>query len=127
MAETWLLDVGNCDPDHGMIREMLTKHFDVRIDRVMFVDDALKKMRERTYALVLFNRLVFADGSEGIDLLRQAKADPVLKAMPMMMISNYADAQQASVSSGGEPGFGKADVGSPKAVDLLRKYLPEKV
>lgn len=126
MAETWLLDVGNCDPDHGMIRGMLTKHFDVQIDRVMFVDDALKKMRERTYALVLFNRLVFADSSEGIELLRQAKADPALRSMPIMMISNYADAQQASVAAGGEPGFGKADAGSPKTVELLGKYLPVK-
>ncbi|MBI5762653.1 MAG: hypothetical protein HZA51_03925 [Planctomycetes bacterium] len=126
MAETWLLDVGNCDPDHAMIRGMLTKHFDVRIDRVMFVEDALTKMRERPYALVLFNRLVFADGSEGIELLRKAKADPALKGTPMMMISNYGDAQQASVAAGGEPGFGKADVADPKTAELLRKYLSPK-
>ncbi len=126
MEQAWLLDVGNCDPDHGMIRRMLTEHFDVRIDRVMFVDEALEKMRERVYSLVLFNRLIFDNGSEGIELLRQAKADPALRATPVMMISNYADAQKAGVDQGGEPGFGKNDVGAPLTVLLLAKYLPVK-
>jgi CheY-like chemotaxis protein len=126
MEQAWLLDVGNCDPDHGMIRRMLTEHFDVRIDRVMFVDEALEKMRERVYSLVLFNRLIFDDGSEGIELLRRAKADPSLRATPIMMISNYADAQKKSVSEGGELGFGKQDVGTDKAVSTLARYLPLK-
>jgi len=121
-----LLDVGNCNPDHSMIRQMLTENFDVTIDRVMFVKDALEKMRANRYDLVLFNRLVFDDSSEGIELLRMAKAKPDLAGTPMMMISNFAESQAASVSAGGVPGFGKASVQSPTTLDLLSKYLPRR-
>lgn len=121
-----VLDVGNCDPDHGMIRAMLMENFDVDVDRVMFVDEALQRMKERTYALVLFNRLVFADGSEGLQLLRKAKRDLALTGTPIMMVSNYEDAQAASVEAGAEPGFGKKAVGSPDTLRLLARYLPPK-
>jgi len=119
-----LLDVGNCDPDHGMIRRMLTENFDVTIDRVMFVDDAIERMRSAPYDLVLFNRLIFDDGSEGIELLRRAKDDPSLAKVPMMMISNFPEAQAASKAAGGVMGFGKASVGTSDTVALLSDYLP---
>jgi len=127
MAKARVLDVGNCDPDHAMIRRMLTDNFDVEIDRVMFVEDALAKMRETKYSLVMFNRLIFDDGSEGIPLLHKAQADPRLKDTPVMMISNFAEAQAACVAAGGLPGFGKAAVGRPETVEPLSRYLPRKM
>lgn len=126
MATARVLDVGNCDPDHGMISGMLRENFDVAIDRVMFVDEAIKKLRENKYDLVLFNRLVFADSSPGIELLKRAKVEPALAKTPMMMISNFAEAQASSVASGGVPGFGKATVDQPQTVELLASYLPKK-
>src|SRR5262245_5870920 len=95
-----LLDVGNCNPDHSMIRQMLTENFEVTIDRVMFVDEAMEKLNSNRYDLVLFNRLVFDDGSEGIELLRRAKAESNLANTPMMMISNFPEAQAASQAAG---------------------------
>ncbi|GJQ26464.1 MAG: hypothetical protein HBSAPP02_14960 [Phycisphaerae bacterium] len=121
-----VLDVGNCDPDHGMIRGMLERNFRVAIDRVMFVDEAIEKMRSNQYDLVLFNRLIFEDGSEGIDLLHRAKSDPAVKRAPMMMISNFEKAQAKSVAAGGVMGFGKAVVDSPGTVALLSQYLLRK-
>ena len=121
-----LLDVGNCDPDHAMIRRMLTENFDVTIDRVMFVDQAMEKLKANRYDLVLFNRLVFDDGSEGIELLRRTKADATFAGVPMMMISNFPEAQAASQAAGGVPGFGKASVSTPKTIELLSQYLPKR-
>jgi len=118
-----VLDVGNCDPDHGMIRGMLEKNFNVSIDRVMFVDEALVKLRANQYDLVLFNRLIFDDGSEGIELLHRAKGDSTVKQAPIMMISNFEKAQAKSVAAGGVMGFGKAVVDSPDTVALLSRYL----
>ena len=126
MAKTRVLDVGNCDPDHSMIRSMLMQHFDVEVDRVMSVDEGLASMRECSYALVLFNRLIFSDGSQGIELLRRAKADPALSEIPIMMISNFADAQAASVEAAGEPGFGKQAIGDPATLEAISLYLPRK-
>ena len=121
-----VLDVGSCSPDHGMIRQLLTKHFDVQIDKVMFVDDAIARMREQPYALVLFNRLIFDDGSEGIELLHRAKADADLAKTPVMMISNFAKAQDGAVAAGAERGFGKSSLSDPQTVELLARYLPKK-
>lgn len=121
-----VLDVGNCNPDHASIRMILERHFRVDIDRVMFVDEAIERMRATAYDLVLFNRLIFEDQSEGIELVRRAKVDSTVKPAPMMMISNYADAQAAAVEAGAVPGFGKAAVAKAATVDLLSQYLPKK-
>ncbi|MFQ5500867.1 MAG: hypothetical protein ACE5EQ_01040 [Phycisphaerae bacterium] len=128
MAEerTWVLDVGNCDPDHGMIRRMLTEHFDVEIDRVMFVDEALDRMRSKPYALVLVNRLIFRDGSEGIALVRQAKAETALSKTPIMLISNFAKVQDAAVAEGAERGFGKDALFQAETSKRLSAFLPGK-
>lgn len=119
-----VLDVGNCDPDHGMISRMLMERFHVRIDRVMFVADALARMRQNRYDLILVNRLVFADGSEGLELVTAAKADPALRDLPVMMISNYEDAQARAVAAGAERGFGKDSVRSETTYALLARFLP---
>ena len=121
-----VLDVGNCDPDHGAIRLMVTEAFDAQVDRVMFVPDAMKKLADLAYDLVLVNRLVFDDGSPGIDLVRQMKADERIRNVPVMLISNYADAQSEAKAAGAIPGFGKAAVGDSVTVDLLAEYLPRK-
>jgi hypothetical protein len=84
-------------------------------------------MASNKYDLVLFNRLIFQDGSEGIELLRSVKGHPDISATPVMMISNFPDAQAASVAAGGEPGFGKASVSSAGTRELLSRYLPHKV
>lgn len=118
-----VLDVGNCDPDHGMIRAMLERHFHVEIDRVMFVHEALDAMKRERYDLVLVNRLIFADGSPGIELHRRARADAAIADVPIMMISNHAEAQSQSVAAGGVCGFGKAQLQHPNTVDCLRPLL----
>jgi CheY-like chemotaxis protein len=119
-----VLDVGNCDPDHGMIRAMLEGNFNVEVDRVMFVDEAIAAMKQRRYDLVLVNRLIFADGSPGIELHRRAKADPAIADVPIMMVSNYAEAQAESVAAGGLRGFGKARVDDSATLRLLGQVLP---
>ena len=124
--KAWVLDVGNCSPDHSSIRNMLEKNFDVSVDQVMFVDEAIARMQARKYDLVLVNRLIFDDGSEGIDLLRVAKADPAVAATPIMMLSNYEEAQAAAIAAGAERGFGKAAIGQSDVIGLLGRYLPRK-
>ncbi len=126
MAEAAVLDVGNCDPDHSTLNRMLTQHFDVRVDRVMFVDEAIRKLESNQYALVLFNRLIFADGSPGIALLEQAKTNGTSTKTPMMMISNFDESQQQCTAAGGVPGFGKNAIFDQSTQDLLSKYLPAK-
>lgn len=126
MPSARVLDVGNCDPDHGSIRRMLVNHFEVEVDRVMFPGEALREMGHQTYALVLINRLIFADDSDGMVLVRAMQADEKLRRTPVMMISNFADAQARAVAAGAIRGFGKATVDAPETLDRLAQYLPPK-
>jgi DNA-binding response OmpR family regulator len=125
VAQARLLDVGNCDPDHAAIRAMLIKHFDVSIDRVMFVDEALAALNRATYDLVLVNRLIFDDGSEGMALVRAMRGDPAQKT-PVMLVSNFDDAQHAAVDAGALRGFGKANLGAAATLARLAEILPAK-
>lgn len=122
-APSRLLDVGNCNPDHYQILMMLERHFDVAVDRVMFVDDALEKMRASRYDLVLFNRLVFEDSSEGLELVRRARSAGMEPLPPMMMVSNLPEAQDAAAAEGAVRGFGKAKVHDAGTVELLGRFL----
>lgn len=121
-----VLNVGNCDPDHGMIHRMLTEHFDVDVDRVMFIEQALERMRGRSYDLVLVNRLIFEDGSEGRTLVRRAKADTALSKTPIMLVSNFPEAQAAAVAEGAERGFGKDALFQAETLERLASFLPGK-
>ena len=126
MPDLRVLDVGNCDPDHAAIRALLSRNFAVAIDRVMFVPEALAALRKVSYALVLVNRRIFTDDSDGLPLITSMHSDPALAKTPVMMISNYPDAQARAVAAGAVPGFGKAAVTAPKTIELLRGYLPPK-
>ncbi|MCH7813385.1 MAG: hypothetical protein IID40_05125 [Planctomycetes bacterium] len=118
-----VLDVGNCDPDHTNIRALLEDNFAVGIDRVMFVNEALAKLTDRAYSLVLVNRLIFDDGSDGGRLIREMQAGD-RREVPVMLISNYAEAQEKAVSDGAVRGFGKAVLDDPATVELLAAFLP---
>ncbi len=120
-----VLDVGNCDPDHASLRRFLIHNFDVDLDRVMFVNEALEALAETAYAMVFVNRLIFADSSEGLTLIKQMRADDTMRNTPVMMISNYADAQDGAVAAGAVRGFGKADLTDAATITLLKPYLSQ--
>ena len=94
------------------------------IQRVMFVPEALAALRSDRYDLVLVNRRIFADDSDGLDLVTAMQADPTLAKTPVMMVSNFPDAQQRAVDAGARPGFGKAELNHPATFEKLARYLP---
>ncbi len=105
-----VLDIGNCNADHRSIRGLLETHFAATVDRAHTADEALAALRAGRYDLVLVNRILDRDGTEGVDVIRRMKADPAVCGLPVMLISNYADAQDAAVAAGALRGFGKADL-----------------
>ena len=117
-----VLDVGNCDPDHASICRLLS-HFDVDVDRVMFVDEAKQALQSQPYNLVLVNRLIFADSSDSMPLVEFVAGDMGASAPPIMMVSNFEDAQERAMTAGARRGFGKAALDDPAALDLLRPHL----
>lgn len=120
-----ILDIGQCNPDHTSLSQFLRSHFDVEIDRTHRLDDSLQKLRTGDYDLVLINRKLDADYSDGMRILETIKSDDHLKHIPVMIISNYADAQAAAVAAGAEPGFGKAELADVRSVEKVRSVLDD--
>ena len=118
-----VLNVGQCDPDHATICRYLTREFDVEIERARLPADTLSALRGGAFDLVLINRKLDEDYSDGIEILRAIKTDPALASVPVMLVTNYPEHQQAAVNAGAAYGFGKLEFAQPETRDRLAKFL----
>jgi CheY-like chemotaxis protein len=118
-----VLSVGNCSFDESAIGRVVRDHFDAEVTRASGMTDALFKLRDNRFDLVLVNRLLNGDGRDGVDLIRQIKSDPQLAATPVILLSNYPDYQQRAVTHGAEPGFGKSELTQSATLEKLGKFL----
>ena len=123
MTTRRVLDVGQCALDHAAISRLLTEHFDVEVHRADRADEVVRLMRGQRFDLVLINRRLDADDSDGTVVLREIKSSPASADTPVMLVSNYPEAQAAAVELGAEPGFGKAELHRPEVVDQLAGTL----
>ena len=117
-----VLSVGQCSADHGQIIRAL-QPFNVEIVSADSTEEALAELRAGVFALVLVNRVLDADGASGMDLVKRLKGDVGLRSLPVMLVSNYEDAQQEAVQAGALPGFGKAALRGPMVAERVRPYL----
>lgn len=102
---------------------MLSKHFEVEIHQGHQADDTLARLREVTYDLVLINRKLDADYTDGLKIIETMKRDETLKEIPVMLVSNYPEHQEKAVAVGAEPGFGKQQLNDPATITKLQKHL----
>ena len=118
-----VLSVGQCGFDHSGISRFLGQHFDVSISPASTVDQAMERLRNQHYDLVLVNRQFDLDGYEGLDFIRQLKATPEVESVPVMLVTNFGDYAQRAVELGAVAGFGKSELDSPALVDRLKTHL----
>jgi CheY-like chemotaxis protein len=118
-----VLDVGNCDADHAQIRAVIESEFPAEVVRCHGMQDALKQLRASPFHLVLVNRILDRDQSRGLEVIAQIKAEQGLAATPCMLLSNYTEHQQAAISAGAEPGFGKAELRAAATRERLARFL----
>ena len=123
MAGKQVLSVGQCGADHAGITRTLRQAFGAEVVAAHSAAEALQQLQHGDYALVLVNRVLDADGSPGVDLVRAVKEDEALRRVPVMLVSNYPDAQDEAVAAGAEPGFGKAALGRPEMLERVRPFL----
>jgi len=123
MTARRVLSVGQCSADHGSISWTFERAFDAEVVPAASADEALQKLRQDAYALVLVNRVFDHDGSSGLDLVQAIKADEALRQVPVMLVSNYEDAQAQAVQAGAVPGFGKSALGQPRMLERVGAYL----
>jgi DNA-binding NarL/FixJ family response regulator len=118
-----VLSVGQCFADHSNLSATLQRAFDAEVVGAASASEALAKLRSEPFALVLVNRIFDADGASGIELIRALKGDTALSPMPVMLVSNYDDAQEEATTAGAMPGFGKATLGQAAMLARLAPYL----
>src|SRR5438270_13889303 len=122
-----VLDVGNCVPDHAAIRGMLEKTFHADVVQADGPHDALPALRKEPFDLVLVNRKLDQDYSDGLEVIKAIKADAALARVPCMLITNYPEQQQVAVAAGAEYGFGKKELHTEQARSRLARLLAEEI
>lgn len=120
-----VLSVGQCVPDQASIKAFLGRRFSAEVQAAATADEAMSMLFAAPFDLVLVNRVFDEDGGSGLDFVKAAKADPTIGKVPVMLVSNYADAQQLAAQAGAEAGFGKAQLGSDEVVERLGRFLEE--
>lgn len=118
-----VLSIGQCMPDQSAISRFLKAAFDVVVDTAATGPEALDLLRKSTYDLVLVNRKLDVDYSDGIEIIQAMQADPELSPIPAMLISNYSEYQDNAVEHGAKRGFGKDDLGRSDTVARLQPFL----
>jgi len=121
-----VLDIGNCDPDHSAIQRMLASRYDVAVLRSQKLSDAVTVLSQQKVDLILINRKLDIDYSDGLDVLRQLKQDPTTQNIPIMVITNYSEHQLAAVAEGAEYGFGKLQYSEASTHERLSRFLDKK-
>lgn len=118
-----VLDVGNCSPDHSAIKRMLTSLYDVEVLQADQLSDTQQILASQDVDLILINRKLDIDYSDGMDILKSLKSGETTRHIPVMLVTNYPEHQQAAVEAGGVYGFGKLELNSPQTRERLGLYL----
>ena len=118
-----VLDVGNCGPDHSSIRAMLQNNFDVEVRQADATDDALAALEKQPADLILVNRKLDCDYSDGVEVIRAIKSDERFAGIPVMLVTNLDEHQEAAMAIGAERGFGKLALRSPETRERLQRFL----
>lgn len=118
-----VLSVGQCRPDHAAITHFLTSNFSVKVLSADLPADCQEAVEQNSVDLVLINRKLDADYSDGFVILEALKADEATRDIPVMLVSNFPEWQEKARHAGALHGFGKAELNSPDVVDRLRAVL----
>jgi CheY-like chemotaxis protein len=121
-----VLDVGNCGPDHAAISSFLKRNFDCEVDRAHDAEDTLRRLADHAYDLVLVNRKLDIDYSDGSEVIRRIKANAKSATVPVMLITNYPEHQDAAVAIGAVRGFGKLEMNDPVTRERVAEALNQK-
>lgn len=120
-----VLNVGQCAPDNAGITQMLTSNFNVEVEVAETHAAAVRMASESAFDLVLINRIYDATRTEGMETLKTLKSDESTRSTPVMLVSNFPDAQDAAVAIGAEVGFGKSALVDPTTIERLRPFLAD--
>lgn len=121
MASPRVLSVGQCGFDSASIERLFSTAFSAEVESVAAGPDAMGRLKSEKFDLVLVNRRLDLDGSSGVALLEKLHSEA--PDVPMMLVSDKADAQADAVAKGALPGFGKSALRHPETTQRIRAAL----
>jgi len=127
MSSQRILSVGQCGFDHESLTRFVQGSLGLEIERAETATDALESIGRKPYDLILVNRVFDQDGDSGLEFIRKLKAEANGNSTPVMLVSNYKDAQKQAQEAGALPGFGKNDLGTDEASSKIRSALQRTV
>ena len=113
-----ILDIGQCGFDGPRMERLWREKLGAKVDRCPSGEHALSLVKQNSYNIILVNRILADDGSSGLDVIRDLLAAGT--ATPIMLVSDRSDAQDAAVALGAVRGFGKAELGAPETLALVK-------
>ncbi len=102
---------------------MVNANFEATVVQTHGAEDTLQMLKSRKVDLVTINRKLDRDYSDGLEIIRAIKADPEVKDVPVMLVTNYDEHQQTAVEEGAKYGFGKLEIGNAETVEKLKPFL----
>ncbi|MDX1958537.1 MAG: hypothetical protein SFU98_08190 [Leptospiraceae bacterium] len=118
-----IMSVGQCNPDHNALANFLTSNFSCDIIRIDSTEEAMAALQKDSVDLVLVNRKLDIDYTDGTILIELMKADEKLKNIPIMLVSNYPEAQDEAMKLGAIKGFGKLEYRSEEVLQRIAGVL----
>jgi len=106
---------------------LLSRHFGADVVSADTFADAESRLEGGGFDLALVNRVLDRDGASGLDFIARIRGNEALRSLPVMLVSNYQDAQAQAVALGALPGIGKAKLGHPTTLARLRAVLNTQV
>jgi len=123
MTGKTVLSIGQCRPDQAAISHYLTSHFGTTVLTADLPEDAYRLLKSQAIHLVLINRRLDADDSDGMEILQQILGEKSTATLPVMLVSNFAEWQEKAVALGATYGFGKAELNRPETKQRLSAVL----
>lgn len=118
--------VGHCGADASYLRIAVTGAWPgARVVALHDLAELNAAMEADQLDLVMLNRKLDYgfDEADGIAVVREIKSRRPQQRV--MLISNYADAQDAAQAVGALPGFGKREIGSAKVKERIAAALAQ--
>lgn len=119
-----VLDVGQCDYDHGRIKALLEAR-GCQVKRAHTGEQARAAVADGSISLVLVNRILDSDGADGLALIGELArlAEQSATRCSIMLVSNYPEYQEKAVTLGAVSGFGKSELELPETAHKISSAL----
>ncbi len=112
-----ILDVGQCGFDGPRMARLWREALEAEVKCADTGEEAAELLASHDFDLVLVNRVLAADRSSGLEVIERLRAQNV--HVPIMLVSDLPEAQDAAVALGAVRGFGKAHLGERSTLELV--------